>query len=84
MGLIRSHKLTKTFLMALETGTYLASNKFRHGQPERPVFQERVAELAARPAQWKRIKLAKVDGRVCNVYRCRGDHGKWTRAIYLH
>jgi hypothetical protein len=67
--------------MAQETGLYLVSNRYRPGQPLCPVFAERIAEPALRAAQWERIKRAKVDGRLRNVYEEPADHPKWVEAL---
>jgi len=74
MALITCNRLTKTLLMAQETGLYLASNLYCPGHPLRPVFAERIVEPALRAAQWERIKRAKVNGRLCRVFEKPADN----------
>ena len=81
MALIARERLTKSFLMAQRTGTFIASNCYRPGRPYRPIFSELVADLPERAAQWEQIKAARANGRLCNVYQTSADHRKWTESI---
>jgi len=60
-------KLTKTFLMAQETGAFIVSNSYRSPGGCRPSFDELVLEPAQRQNQWKRIAAACADGRLCRI-----------------
>ena len=63
-------KLTKTFLMRLPVGAFLASNCYHPMGPNTvsPVFAERVTPLDDREAQWQKIKNAGANGRTCEVH----------------
>ena len=67
MVLIARALLTKGFLMAQPTGSYLVSNCGSTPGKHVPTFNERVGPTAARQAQWERIKAARAHGRLCNV-----------------
>ena len=72
MALIARAGLTKGFLMAQRTGTYIVVTS--GGTPGRhvPRFDERVGPLDARGAQWERIKAARAAGQLCNVREAEG------------
>jgi hypothetical protein len=74
-------KLSKKVLMDLPTGAYLVSNCFKPVGPNRlaPAFTENVASPAEREAQWRRIKAAGIDQRLCFVYRNVEDYERSIR-----
>ena len=81
--IVERTKLTKSFLMSLGEGMYVASNAWipvNRGAPTSR-FEERVALPQNREAQWTRIKDAGADGRHCNVYDSPDDHTKWLAVI---
>jgi len=67
------NRLTKRFLMTLQTGAYIISNCHKPVSPNKfkPIFEEEVAALEQRQVQWERIKAAHADGRLCRVYTDR-------------
>jgi hypothetical protein len=60
-------ELTRGFLMAQRTGSYLVSTCGRTPGEHLPRFDESVGRVDAREAQWERIKAAQADGTLCNV-----------------
>ena len=76
MALLARQRLTKSFFMAQRSGTFVTSNCYQ-AKSGQPVFAEVVAELPERLAQWERIKAAKANGRLCNVFRSREDREQW-------
>lgn len=77
MALIARERLTKSFLMAQRTGTFIASNCCEHERSSGPRFGELIVEPSERAAQWERIKDVRADRRLCNVYDAPEDHWKW-------
>ena len=63
-------RLTKKFLMSLETGQYVVSNAYEQveGGGFDPCFREVVAPPDGRNEQWARIKSAYADGRLRGAY----------------
>lgn len=76
-------KLTKRFLMSLETRRYLVSNV--HEQAEGgnsvPCFREAVAPPEARECQWQRIKSAYANGRLCSVLESESDYEEYKKSL---
>ena len=83
MALLARQPLTKAFLMSLATGRYLTSNTYRSGSSGEPCFAETVVPAEQREAQWQRIKAARVNGRLCNVFACPEDRDRWVNAVRL-
>jgi len=77
-----SGKLTKRFLMSLETGQYIVSNVCNQedGRFE-PCFREKVLPLKDREKQWQRIKSACADGRLCNVLGSEMDCEAYIKSL---
>jgi len=73
-------KLTKRFLMSLETGQYLVSNVHEPvgGGGYEPSFREVVAPPEQRPEQWLRIKAAYAYGRNCDVLASEDDYAAYS------
>ena len=69
---MQSATLTKRFLFALPEGAYLVSNVME--APGQPMFAETVRPHAARQAQWKAIVAAKVNNRLCHVFKHPADY----------
>ena len=65
-----SQKLSKGFFVSLETGVFLVSNchEFIDSNTYTPSFSEHVLPANDRREQWKKIKVAGVDQRLCSVY----------------
>lgn len=75
-------KLTKRFLMLLETGAYIVSTVYesqRDGAHD-PCFHEKVAPPEHRGDQWLRIKTANADGRYCDVLASENDYPAYRKA----
>ena len=71
-GMIAAGRLTERFLMGLPEGVYVVSGCL--DSEYRPLFEQHVAKAGpAREMQWKELKKAQVDRRVCNVFRTQGD-----------
>jgi hypothetical protein len=68
---ITREKLTKRFLMGLPEGVYLVSNLFI--QKDKPEFAENVSLQNERDEQWKRIVEARVNQRLCDVFKTKED-----------
>lgn len=68
---IRS-KLTKEFFMQQREGNFLVSNVYlmRHV----PCFAEEISPLRDREQQWKRIVRARVNHRLCTIFRTQLDY----------
>lgn len=76
-------RLTRRFLMTLETGLYIVSNCYEHvgaGRYE-PCFRESVVPPEARNEQWARIKSAYVDGRLCDVLSRETDYNAYRASM---
>ena len=67
MAMLARAKLTKSFLMAQRTGTYVVVTCGGPPGPYAPRFDERLGPLDARCAQWERIKASGADGALCSV-----------------
>jgi len=67
MAMLARARLTKSFLMAQRTGTYLVVTSGGPPGPYVPRFNERVDCLAAKHAQWERIKASGADGSLCRI-----------------
>lgn len=69
-------KLSKKVFMELPTGTYLVSNCYKPIGLNRlaPAFTETVAPPAEREVQWRRIRDAGTDHRLCFIYRSLEDY----------
>jgi hypothetical protein len=67
MAMLARAKLTKSFLMAQRTGTYVVVTSGGPPGPCVPRFDERLGPLDARLAQWERIKASGADGSLCRV-----------------
>jgi hypothetical protein len=74
-------KLSKKLLMELPTGAYLVSNCYKPIGPSRvaPAFTESVAPPAEREVQWRRLRAASADHRLCFIYRSLEDYERSLR-----
>lgn len=70
-------KLTKSFLMDLPAGSFVASHDIT-GNFE-PLFAEPIECAESRPAQWNRIRTAGVNQRACHVFPSRAHFKEWQR-----
>lgn len=68
-------KLTKSFLMSLETGAFLASEVTLSGFE--PVFAERVSESQMRPAQWAKIRSIGAHQKGCRIFSSESHFRIW-------
>jgi hypothetical protein len=69
------HKLTKKYFMSLPEGFYLVSNTFPN--PMQPRFAEKVTPLNQREDQWNSIVEAKVQQRLCHVFKTENEYKNW-------
>jgi hypothetical protein len=60
-----ARKLTKEYFMSLGNGPFLVVDG---GDSRNPLFAEAVTLKPHREAQWDRIKGARVDGKLCELY----------------
>lgn len=67
-------KLTKEFFMQQHEGHYLASNV---SVMSVPCFAEEISPLRDREQQWKRIVRARVNHRLCTIFRTQLDYYIW-------
>lgn len=67
---VEPQKLNKKYFLGLPTGVYLISNCCEMVGPNTytPAFHEYVASPEEREAQWKTIKAAHVNHRLCTIY----------------
>lgn len=73
-------KLTKRILMAGSVGSYLVSNCCS-GWTFRSVFEEEVAPINEREAQWKRIVASGADSRSCRFFNTQHDYQVWLNHV---
>jgi hypothetical protein len=74
-----NERLTRKFFMNLPEGVYLVSGVGY--APGVPVFGETVLPVAEREAQWQRIREARVNGRLCDVFRTQQEHAHFSAQI---
>lgn len=67
MAMLTRARLTKSFLMAQSTGTYVVVTCGGPPGKHVPRFDERVGSRDGRLAQWERIKASGADGSFCHV-----------------
>jgi hypothetical protein len=65
-------KLSKRFLLSLPEGVYLVSNVM--DAPGQPIFAQTVAPVAQCLTQWQAIVAARVNHRLCHVFRNPADY----------
>jgi len=86
MGTASNHiarkRLTKTFLNSLPAGAYLVSNICDN--PGQPAFSDFVAPLEKREEQWKAVKDACADGRLCDVFPRKEDYEYFRKSFSFH
>jgi hypothetical protein len=70
-------KLTRAFFTKLPSGTFVASNLFKHAFES--VFAETVGPAETRAAQWDRIRAAGADQRACRIFTTEGHYRQWTQ-----
>lgn len=80
---IEIRKLTRRFLLSLQTGQYIVSNVYEQDERgrNRPAFRESVAPAESRDAQWKKIKSAYADGRQCAVLASESDYEEFAKSL---
>jgi hypothetical protein len=89
MAMLARARLTKSFLMAQRTGTYVVVTCGGPPGPYVPRFNERVGPLDARLAQWARIKASGADGTLCRVRQAEDlasstiAEGKLTKGFFM-
>jgi hypothetical protein len=77
--MIKRGKLTKRFLMELNSGDYLMSNVcFERGVP---VYDNWVQPFKLREEQWKAIVHLAADQRLCYVFSNKEAAEKWQAEI---
>jgi hypothetical protein len=69
---VLSAKLTKTVLLNLPEGHYLASNCML--TPIQPIFAQTIRPAAQRAAQWREIVAARANGRLCYVFETSANY----------
>lgn len=86
----RSAKLTKKYFMELPDGLFIISNRFTPGfRPiysdkvieTRPIYAETVTRLSEREGQWKEIVKARVDQRICRVFKTKQHYKAWLSKV---
>lgn len=70
-------KLTKSFLMDLPPGSFVASHDSTANFE--PLFAELIDGAETRPAQWNRIRAAGVNQRACHVFPSQAHFKDWQR-----
>jgi hypothetical protein len=81
--LICCHKLTKKFLMSLETGLFICSNVYDDDTEslysiyQKPALSEKVISLSTRERQWNKIKEKTLNGRTFQVFKNEADYCSW-------
>jgi len=68
-------KLSKRLLMEITTGYWVVSNCF--SEFNHFVFYEAVEPIAGRDEQWNRIKAARADQRLCNIFETKEECDEW-------
>lgn len=78
--MLKREKLTKKFLMKLQSGAYVVSNCFIIKGV--PVYAGRVTPLYQRGKQWKTIVDLSVNQKLCNVFANRKAAEQWLTKIF--
>lgn len=82
---IKRDKLSKKFLMELDTGLYLVSNTYDNPYnrtiPYKSIFSENVVAIEIRKEQWKRIVNARANNRLCDVFLSKENYDKYHLSI---
>ena len=60
-------RLTRAFLCSLPAGVYLVSNCI--GRDGQPVYRAVVVAKEHRHRQWRMIKMARTNGRLCRLFQ---------------
>lgn len=72
---LKDEKLSKRLLMGLPSGVFLVSNVGE--SPWEHKFAEDVSPIDQREEQWQRIVQARVNHRMCMVFKSRSDYKSW-------
>jgi hypothetical protein len=67
---VRRERLTKSLFMSLPSGAYVVSNLYPNARES--AFAEKVGSDLERVFAWKRVKIAKANGKLCRI-TCRED-----------
>jgi hypothetical protein len=76
---LKDEKLSKRLLMGLPNGVFIVSGIGE--SPWEPTFAEDAAPIDQREEQWQRIVQARVNHRMCMVFKDRSDYKSWCARI---